>query len=89
MCGMIRENSLEIGKIIRWKAQELLYGRTEDHILESIRMIRSKELGFLDGRMEENIMESGLMGYSTDMVNSRIVKGRLVTGSGNKGADLS
>jgi hypothetical protein len=59
--GEIKDNILEIGKIIKWMVMEYLHGLMEENIKEIIKMIKKMVMVFLNGLMEKNIKVIGRM----------------------------
>jgi len=69
MNGLMEENILEIGKIIKWMAKVYLPGQMVENIMVNIRMIKNTVLVFLNGQMEENIKEIGKMVNNMEKVH--------------------
>ena len=75
--GEIKDNILEIGKIIKWMVMEYLLGLMEESIKEIIKMIKKMVMEFLNGLMEKNIEDIGLMGNKMEKENSIMNKLKL------------
>jgi len=75
--GEIKDNILEIGKIIKWMDMEYLLGLMEEDIKVIIKMIKKMDMEYLNGPMEKNIKDSGLMENKMEKENSIMIKLKL------------
>ena len=75
--GEIKDNILEIGKIIKWMDMEFLLGLMGEDIKEIIKMIKKMDMVFLSGLMEKNIKDIGKMESKMEKENSIMTKLKL------------
>ena len=60
--GAIKDNILEIGKIIKWTDMVFSLGLMEENMKENIKMIKNMDMDVFIGVMENNIKGIGKMG---------------------------
>lgn len=63
MCinGLIKENTVDTGLIIKWKDMEYSIGQMGESMKEIILMIKSMDMGYLFGQMVKFIKDFGQM----------------------------
>ena len=59
--GMMEENMLENGKLIKWMVMVNIHGLMEENIKVNIQMIKKMDMENIHGLMVENILDYGKM----------------------------